>query len=58
MHRTGLMAKKKFQSLLGIDFASFSVTTDHGSTGSDACCDMFLETLDWIVRPTFLVELH
>jgi hypothetical protein len=41
MHRTGEMAGKKFQSRLGIDFSSFSVTTDHGSTGSDACSDVF-----------------
>jgi hypothetical protein len=44
MHRTGVMAKKKFHWLLGIGFSSFSVTTDHGSTGSDACCYMFLDT--------------
>ena len=42
MHRTGVMAKKKFHSLLGIDFSSFSVTIDHGRTGSDARCDMLL----------------
>jgi hypothetical protein len=47
--------RKKFQSLLGIDFLSFSVTTDYGNTGSDACSDRFPGHLTGLRRPTFFL---